>query len=99
MADIATKKILENDKIVVWEMTLEPGEATGVHIHTRSYMLYVIEGSKVDTAWMSSRENSRPRMAPIWATSRKGAIWSRRAINQSCKVAGIAGGGSVPVSS
>ena len=49
MADIATKKILENDKIVVWEMTLEPGEATGVHIHTRSYMLYVIEGSKVDT--------------------------------------------------
>ena len=49
MADVATKKILENDKIVVWEMTLEPGEATGVHTHTRSYMLHVIEGSTVDT--------------------------------------------------
>ena len=49
MADVATTKILENDKIVVWEMTLEPGESTGVHTHTCSYMLYVIEGSSVDT--------------------------------------------------
>ena len=49
MADVATTKILENDKIVVWEMILDPGEATGVHTHTRSYMLYVIEGSRVDT--------------------------------------------------
>lgn len=49
MADVATTKIFENDKIVVWEMNLAPGEATGVHTHTRSYMLYVIEGSTVDT--------------------------------------------------
>ena len=45
MADIATKKIFENDKIAVWEMVLEPGESTGVHTHSRDYVFYVIEGS------------------------------------------------------
>ena len=26
MADVATTKLLENDKIIVWELVLEPGE-------------------------------------------------------------------------
>ncbi len=45
MADIATKKIFENDKIAVREMVLEPGESTGVHTHSHDYVFYVIEGS------------------------------------------------------
>ena len=45
MADIATKKLLENNKIIVWELVLEPGERTGVHTHEFDYMLHVIEGS------------------------------------------------------
>ena len=51
MADVATTKILENDKIIVWEMTLEPGQETGVHTHTHTHsdMLYSIEGAAVDT--------------------------------------------------
>jgi beta-alanine degradation protein BauB len=28
MADVATTKLFENDKIVVWEMILEPGEGS-----------------------------------------------------------------------
>ena len=43
MADIATKKIFENDKIAVWEMVLEPGESTGLHTHSRDYLFYVVE--------------------------------------------------------
>jgi len=35
MADIATTKIFENDKIAVWEMVLEPGESTGVQLGER----------------------------------------------------------------
>ena len=45
MAEIATKKIFENDKFALWEMTLEPGEQTEVHTHTRDYVFYVLEGS------------------------------------------------------
>lgn len=45
MADIANRKVFENDKIVVWEMVLEPGESTGLHTHTNDYLFYVTEGS------------------------------------------------------
>ena len=44
MADIATKKIFENDKIAIWEMVLEPGESTGLHTHSHDFVFYVIEG-------------------------------------------------------
>ena len=47
MGDIATTKLFENEKIAVWEMVLEPGESTGVHTHSRDFMFYVIEGSKL----------------------------------------------------
>ena len=45
MAEVATTKLLENDKVVVWELLLEPGESTGVHDHEHSYIVHVIEGS------------------------------------------------------
>jgi uncharacterized cupin superfamily protein len=45
MADIATKKIFENEKFALWEMVLEPGESTEVHTHSNDYVFYVLEGS------------------------------------------------------
>ena len=45
MADIATRKIFENEKFTFWEMVLEPGEQTEVHTHTHDYLFYVLEGS------------------------------------------------------
>jgi beta-alanine degradation protein BauB len=45
MADVATTKLFENDKIVVWEMILEPGETSGLHTHSHSYVFSVLEGS------------------------------------------------------
>ena len=45
MAEIATKKLYENEKIVVWEMVLEPGESSGLHTHSHSYLFHVLEGS------------------------------------------------------
>jgi hypothetical protein len=45
MAEIATKKVFENDKIVVWEMVLDPGQSSGLHTHSNSYVFHVLEGS------------------------------------------------------
>ena len=42
------------------------------------------------------RENSRPMIAPTWATSFAGASRSRRDISESCSVDGMASGGSGP---
>ena len=49
MADVATTKLFENDRVIVWEMVLEPGESTGVHTHQRDYFFHVLEGSTVGT--------------------------------------------------
>jgi quercetin dioxygenase-like cupin family protein len=48
MADVATTKLLENDKVTVWEMVLEPGESTGTHTHEYSYIIQVLEGSTLE---------------------------------------------------
>jgi len=45
---MADKRIFENDKIVVWEIVLEPGESTGVHTHSHDFLFYVTEGSTAE---------------------------------------------------
>ncbi len=45
MGEVATRKLLENDRVIVWELVLEPGERTGVHRHELDYIVHVTEGS------------------------------------------------------
>ena len=45
MPGIGTEKVFENDKIIVWNFILPPGEKTPLHTHERSYMWYTIEGA------------------------------------------------------
>ncbi|MFM0718256.1 hypothetical protein PQQ73_18155 [Paraburkholderia strydomiana] len=45
MAGVGTEKVFENDKVIVWNFTLEPGEYTEMHTHERSYMWYAINGA------------------------------------------------------
>lgn len=49
MADIATRKVYESDKVAVWEMELPPGASTGLHTHEHGYLFYVTEGSTLET--------------------------------------------------
>ncbi|MDQ7976386.1 hypothetical protein QYH69_03910 [Paraburkholderia sp. SARCC-3016] len=45
MAGVGTEKVFENDKIIVWDLVLDPGQETPVHTHMHSYMWYAIEGA------------------------------------------------------
>lgn len=45
MNQVATRVLLETDTMIVWDLTLEPGESTGVHTHVHDYLVTVIEGS------------------------------------------------------
>ena len=49
MSGVGTNKVFENDKVIVWEMTLEPGESTGVHVHEHEYFFQVVSGSTLET--------------------------------------------------
>lgn len=60
MADVATRKLLENDCMIVWELVLEPGESTGVHTHEYDYMVHVIEGSTLRATDAEGNVNDVP---------------------------------------
>ena len=65
MADVATSKLLENDKVTVWEMVLEPGESTGVHTHEHSYIIQVLEGSTLEATDAEARAHLERRGAVV----------------------------------
>ena len=45
MAGVGTEKVFENDKVIVWNFELAPGEETPMHTHEKSYMWYAISGA------------------------------------------------------
>jgi len=50
MGDVGSFIVFENDKVIIWELLLEPGQQTACHIHKHDYIFYVLEG---DLAWIS----------------------------------------------
>ncbi|MGE4616149.1 MAG: hypothetical protein AAEJ43_03925, partial [Gammaproteobacteria bacterium] len=48
MVEVGTTKVFENDKIIVWEFILEPGETTPVHTHKHDYVFYVLDGAPLE---------------------------------------------------
>ena len=47
MAGVGTEKVFENDKVIVWNFELGPGEETPIHTHEHSYMWYSIAGTQL----------------------------------------------------
>tara|TARA_Y100001970_G_scaffold103185_1_gene129509 strand:- start:6551 stop:6952 length:402 start_codon:yes stop_codon:yes gene_type:complete len=45
MSGVGTEKVFENDKVIVWNFELAPGEETAIHKHELSYIWYAISGS------------------------------------------------------
>ena len=44
VGEVGTKKLFENDRVVVWEMRLEPGETELIHEHKNDYLMVQIAG-------------------------------------------------------
>jgi hypothetical protein len=47
VGDVATTLLFEDDRVKIWEMTLEPGEATDLHHHEHDYYLAIDSGDLV----------------------------------------------------
>lgn len=45
MGEVGTTKVYENDKVIMWEFVLEPGEQTPLHTHQHDYVFYVLDGA------------------------------------------------------
>ena len=47
VGEVGTKKLFENDRVIVWEMRLAPGEKELVHEHKNDYLMVQIAGDRV----------------------------------------------------
>lgn len=47
LGNVATRLLLENERVRIWEMTLAPGERSETHRHDCDYVLVQIEGDRV----------------------------------------------------
>ena len=47
LGDVATRLLLENDRVRIWEMDLAPGERGAVHRHDLDYVLVQIDGDRI----------------------------------------------------
>lgn len=48
MAGVGTEKVFENDRIIVWNLDLEPGEDSGFHTHHLDYVVRILSGSTLE---------------------------------------------------
>ena len=47
LGGIATRVLLENDWVKIWEMDPAPREESDIHEHTMDYILVVLEGDRI----------------------------------------------------
>ena len=47
LGPVATRLLLENDRVRIWEMDLAPGERSAVHRHDVDYVLVQIDGDRI----------------------------------------------------
>jgi predicted metal-dependent enzyme (double-stranded beta helix superfamily) len=47
LGDVGSRLLLENERVRVWELTLEPGEESHLHQHTLDYVLIQVAGDRI----------------------------------------------------
>jgi predicted metal-dependent enzyme (double-stranded beta helix superfamily) len=61
--DIATKLLMENDRVRIWEMRLEPGQKSDLHKHETDYIMIQIAGDKMAADFEADSGGSWPEAA------------------------------------
>ena len=60
LGDVATKLLFGNEHVKIWEMVLEPGEASALHRHHYEYFFVVEEGESIDADFAGGKSISIP---------------------------------------
>ncbi len=48
MGEVGSRRIYEDDDIILWEFVLPPGERTPCHTHRHDYLFHVLEGTRLE---------------------------------------------------
>ena len=53
LGDVGSRLLLENERVRVWELCLDPGEESDLHEHTLDYVMCIIDGQRIDADFES----------------------------------------------
>jgi hypothetical protein len=60
LGDVATRLLMENDRVRIWEMDLAPGEESELHRHDLDYVLVQVAGDKIAGVFEDSTAGDYP---------------------------------------
>jgi hypothetical protein len=60
LGEVATRVLFENERVRVWEMSLEPGEASDFHRHDHEYFFVVLESQSIDADFANGKSIRLP---------------------------------------
>lgn len=46
--EVGSRKIFEDERIILWEFELAPGATTPCHTHQHDYLFYVLQGTRLE---------------------------------------------------
>lgn len=82
--NVGTRLLFENERVRVWDLALEPGEAVEKHIHREDFLFVVINGGSLRHVDPEHPENDRAvtyRDDQVEFREAKGGVVHNRLIN------------------
>jgi len=66
LGDIASEVIFENDRVKIWNLIVEPGDASDWHLHERDYVTVVVEGEGLTVEYDDGTSEDSPSSPGTW---------------------------------
>lgn len=56
---VGNKVLFENERVKVWDITLDPGDDTGLHTHELEHFVYLTAVSEMEVHWPNGASERR----------------------------------------
>ena len=66
LGEIASVVLFENERVKVWNLIVEPGEASAWHLHERDYVTVVVEGEALTAEFEDGTSEDRTYQTGGW---------------------------------
>ena len=66
LGEIATNVLFENEHVKIWNLIVEPGEASDWHLHGRDYVTVVVEGDGLTAEYDDGTSSDSPSAPGTW---------------------------------
>ncbi len=66
LGDIASVVLFENERVKIWNLIVEPGQASPWHLHQRDYITVVLEGEGLVVEYEDGTTEDSPAYVGRW---------------------------------